>query len=123
MSYNITSINGNFENARIHKDVVQELWDKYEGDLPEINLLEDLLERSEPNEDGYYPITRLSWCSQGSGWAYSILKDYVLTRTEGNMELFLTWEGGQDFTGLRVVDGKVTLCNINWVLVDKVNHE
>ena len=43
----------------------------------------------------------------------------ALQKTKGSAELLLTWEGGDSFTGLRVVDGKVTKHDIRFSLGDE----
>lgn len=51
---------------------------------------------------------RFWFTSDGSGWAFDALLANILPRFTGRADLVVCWEGGDSFTGLRVVDGKVT---------------
>ena len=51
-------------------------------------------------------ITALWWYGEGSGYSYDLLKE-VLALTTGCADLMIVWEGGDDITGLRVLDGDV----------------
>lgn len=45
---------------------------------------------------------------EGSGWAFDALRDVILPRFTGRADIVICWEGGDSYTGLRVVEGKVT---------------
>jgi hypothetical protein len=49
------------------------------------------------------------WCGDGSGYnTYLVLRDKVLPAFRGSADLIITYERGDSFSGLRVVDGQVT---------------
>jgi hypothetical protein len=58
-----------------------------------------------------------SWRASGSGWSYEdVLLKKVLPATRGSADIIYTWEGGDSFTGIRVVDGVVTRHEVEMVL-------
>jgi len=80
-----------------------------DDDLPEICFLDEIDDErffSEDTEEILHP-KHLSWCGSGSGWSVKTLET-LLSHFSGSVDLVLTWEGGDSFSGLRLVDGKVT---------------
>ena len=78
-----------------------------ELDLPEDNMLfEHAKDRLDPDAD--YPVDG-SWGGESSGATYNtLLLATILPATKGNVEIVYTWEGGDSFSGVRVVNGRVT---------------
>ena len=58
--------------------------------------------------DTEYPIGAPRWYGEGSGSRWNLLIEKVLPRTMGRADLVYCWERGEDFIGIRVVDGRVT---------------
>lgn len=63
-------------------------------------------------------VEKLWWSGLGSGATFEHFKT-VLSALRGRVDLLITWEGGDSFTGLRVIDGKVTEMDVEFVLVPK----
>lgn len=59
--------------------------------------------------DVEYPIEQPDWSGAGSGHLWDVLVEKVLPRTLGRADFVYCWEGGDAYTGIRVVDGHVTL--------------
>lgn len=115
MSYNIDTVSYLSGKLTINREVAHGLIVKYRNDLPEDCFLDDL-ELIGPGEDDLV-ITRPSWRGERSGWAYDTLK-VVLARTKGDADLLLIWEGGDNQSGIKVRDGKVTETKVKSVLED-----
>jgi hypothetical protein len=104
MSYNIDSIETLSGSLEIHASdlaVDQREWP------PEDNFIEDVQRQSGDGPFGWLPIKRLAWSGEGSGSTEPLLKT-LLSKTRGSAEFILCWEGGDSFSGLRVIDGVVT---------------
>lgn len=86
-----------------------------EMDCPESSVLDD-----EPfsiggrgpmsfeDRDGHRYFNLVSWCGEGSGSTWETFREEVLPATLGSVDLVVTWERGDHFSGLRVRDGVVT---------------
>ncbi len=63
--------------------------------------------------NGFARLPAFHWYGESSGNLY---QDGTLARfvalTEGEADLFFTWEGGDFFTGLRVRDGATKECDV-----------
>jgi hypothetical protein len=115
MSTNIDSVRVIWQaEFRIRGDVLAELIDAFEDKFPEDCFLNDLVPggdrpwNSEWSPERWYPIVHPNWTGEGSGHTWEILLDKVLPRTMGSADLIFCWEGGSDFSGIRVRDGTVT---------------
>jgi hypothetical protein len=116
MSYNIDSteyLSGG--PLRIHQDVVDMANSELEYRLPEGCFIFDL--GGPPNT--WHDITHPSWVGEGSGNEEDTFK-YLLSQTKGSADILLTWEGGDSFSGLRVVDGTVTEHRVVHMLGEEV---
>ena len=62
----------------------------------------------------------MSWSGDFSGASYEdVLIKKVLPCTKGKIECVMSWEGGDSFTGLQVIDGVVTECDVEFKLVSR----
>lgn len=61
---------------------------------------------------------KLWWYGSGSGSYYNAFIKKVLPRMKGEADLIISWGHGEDITGLRVKDGKVTEHKVGFVLLD-----
>ena len=62
---------------------------------------------------------RLMWSGSGSGSTYEVLRDKILPKVHGWLELVFIWNGGDSITGIAVDDGRVIECEVQYVLVEK----
>jgi hypothetical protein len=69
------------------------------------------------NKDSGRDGNRVRWRGAGSGSTYDTFKNF-LSKTKGNADLVLIWEGGDSVEGLRVRDGVVTSHSVGYVLRD-----
>lgn len=104
-----------------------------ESELPESNILDDSGflgegDEGEPQlDDDYYgedkentPVAvKVSWSGTYSGRSYEHLVEKVLPATTGSADLIFYWEGGDSFSGLRVVEGVVTKHEVVMTLGDE----
>ena len=73
--------------------------------------------------DGIYEIMAIGWETEGSGFLETLAE--ALSYTKGSADIMQVWEGARSvepFTGLRVVDGKVTKRMVNISLGDEVTE-
>lgn len=120
VSYNIDSIDYLGEGVlRIGVAERKSLAKKFRSKMAESNFLEDddAVEAT-PGDPSTLVITHPFWTGEFSGNSEDALLA-ALKKTKGSAELLLTWEGGDSFTGLRVVDGKVTKHEIRFSLGDE----
>lgn len=105
MSYQIDSIEVAYERGfRLAEDVLDALEEAHGDDAPEDNVFD----YREHIASGFLPGKYIAWSGEGSGHAYDLLRDKILSRFEGDADLVLTWEGGDSHSGLRLRDGRVT---------------
>lgn len=103
MSYNIdtsVTLSGSLRILTIHVAGIQHL------DIPEDCFAADLDPYSlEPDQE----IDDVNWRGEGSGHSFrDVLIAEILPLTTGSADVIFTWEGGDSFSGLRIVDGVVT---------------
>ena len=77
-----------------------------EGDLPEDHILTDFIDE-DLEMDKVYEVNP-AWRGTWSGNSYDTLLKKVLPETQGSADIVYTWEGGDYFSGIRVVNGVVT---------------
>jgi hypothetical protein len=102
VSYNIDSweqIGG--EKLRISKKNAAKLRRKFRGESPEIWFVDDL----KFGDDDYAEVD-LGISSEGSGNFFREHMAEVAKVLEGEADFFLTWEGGDSHSGLRIRGGK-----------------
>jgi hypothetical protein len=116
MSYNIDSVDTPVLNAWILKKDLKRLYKKLEGDLPEMNVLEEHLD-DEPDEDGRIKLRSFEWCGTWSGNSWKTLIKQVAPKVMGEVEAIFTWEGGDSIGGLLIKDGKVAEVDVKQQLV------
>lgn len=97
MSYNIDSIEVIHRKGFAIGARYEELADKYADRAPEQSVF----------EDDWNIEKEFWWHGEGSGWAFEALLD-TLSSFDGEVDLVLTWEGGDSHSGLRLRDHKVT---------------
>ena len=125
MSYNI-------DNAAI---LTGQLWLSRDGrewldreELPSTPFEDTLLPESTPRcgpecDDGYALITNFWWSGEGSGNAVECgAFRKLLSFTKGSADILLTWEGGDSFSGYRVVDGVVTRHMVEMTLGEEIDE-
>lgn len=116
MSYNIDSTAVLKCTAKMKATDVYLLLAKHEDDLPECHFLEEMRGVA-PDTDGFIQVDkRFWWYGDGSGRAFKFLCEKVAPCIVGTAEVVFTWEGGDSFSGLRIVDGKVTKHKVKMVL-------
>ena len=91
-----------------------------EGELPEDHLLSDYIDE-EVEMDKVYEVDP-NWRCSRSGNSYDVLLEKVLTETRGSADIVYTWEGGEFFTGVRVLDGVVTRHEVVMTLGDEIKE-
>ncbi len=91
-----------------------------EGDLPGDHLLSDFSDE-EVEMDKVYEV-KPTWRSTWSGNSYDTLLKKVLPETQGSADIVYTWEGGDFFTGVRVVNGVVTQHEVCMALGDELKE-
>ncbi len=65
----------------------------------------------------FLPLKRFFFSGEGSGAAFGAgLLKRILSRTEGSVDLVLTWAGGGAYTGIRSQNGRVTEHDVLTVL-------
>jgi hypothetical protein len=118
VSYNIDSIDiiHRSDDFGIRRSVLFGL-ELVEDDMPESNVIDQLMEVGshtvikDAEDDGRDLLSPkgygLWWYGEGSGRSEDKLKA-VLAAFEGEVDLVLTWEGGDTHSGLRLRDGVVT---------------
>lgn len=111
MSYNIDSVEVLEGSLTIDIEVAKKFKEENEDELPGRNFIEEVVITG---EESAIP----SWCGEGSGWAFNLFKE-ALSLTKGEADLLLTWEGGDEFSGLRVRDGVVREMAVEMSLVEK----
>jgi hypothetical protein len=52
-------------------------------------------------------LENFEWSGEGSGRSYEILEKEIVPLIWGNLEVLITWEGGDSHSGLIVEDGKI----------------
>ncbi len=115
MSYNVDSVKYISGKLSISYEDVVNLLSLYDN-LAESNFLEEIYNTPNPPEDGEIESPR--WNGSGSGRNFDVFVKRVLPRTRGRADLVIIWEGGDDVTGLRVEDGKVTEKKVRMILED-----
>ena len=71
-------------------------------------------------DDGRLEIVQFWWSGEGSGRGTEVLEKEILPRTKGTADILFTWEGGDSFSGLRVIDGRVIECDVVQALRPRV---
>ena len=93
MSYNITSFNViSVKDFRINREV----WKFNFAEIAEIKI------------DINGNVQEIEFRGEGSGHNYKEKMLPFLADSTGILESWIVWEGGDSFSGLRIVDGKVT---------------
>ena len=112
MAYNIGYVEYIGEGRlRINAEKRHKLCKSFGKDIATQNFLDDddYVEEVEelPGRTEELLITKPLWVGTGSG---STVENFykALAETHGSADLLLTWAEGDSYTGLRVVDGKVT---------------
>ena len=109
MSYNINSVyilSSDGFRAPVKKLLrLQRNLEKNGEYVAELNPFDEL----DPDQEYYEPTNAdFPYSGTGSGYAEHLLVDKILPLFEGKADLLFTWEGGKSFSGVRVVNGKVT---------------
>lgn len=115
MSYNIDSIDyiGDDRLAISGEQFARLALNVPRKDRPAGDFISDLKE-DEPSQ----VLHRISWQGECSGYTFHLFI-HALSLTTGKAELVICWEGVDSYTGLRIVDGKVTKHKI----VMRLGHE
>ena len=94
------TISGGLTISSSNRDKLIEEWK--EVTTPEDNFIEDLDTECVADQ-----VVDPVWYGEFSGSTFPYFLD-VLTYTYGSIEIIVTWEGGEDVQGIRVVEGVVT---------------
>lgn len=121
MSYNIDSVDiVASDGFRIARAEWEALAEENEADLPEISFLDDQWATDCCVPDGEFLVPkRMWWSGEGSGHSEELFMS-LLASFKGNADLVLTWEGGDSFSGLRLVDSVVTEHKVTMSLGEQV---
>ncbi len=125
MSYNITNVHVLKLDATIPAKDVKRLFKDFKEDFPEncfLSYLEgeadDALMEGEPKKQ--LEIPNFYWSDDWSGHSYEdILIKKVAPLIHGEIEAVFVWEGGDDFSGLKIKDGFVIECDVEYKLIPK----
>jgi hypothetical protein len=121
MSTNITSVETrSFDPWMTSRDVVR-LLHEHRDELPECCFLEDVEAEAVMSlaGDSRVSLPSLDWYGGGSGYSLPLLLEIIAPFIHGRVEAIFTWEGGEEATGVIVLDGKVTECDVVQTLVPK----
>lgn len=112
MSYNIDSAKYISGSLSINGRDAIFLRDAHKREMPESNFLDEI---KVVDPDALYPIQYPWWQGEGSGRSRELFK-HVLTKTQGEAEILIVWEGGDCVSGLHVRNGTVTEKAVRFVL-------
>lgn len=122
MSYNIDAIEIlSSEGLSISRERLGELRVTCaDDDLPECSIFDDDWPGfcCEERNGVLFP-KLLWWAGDGSGSSADLFTD-ILREFSGSVDLLITWEGGDSFSGLRLCDGVVTRRAVKHALGDEV---
>ncbi len=124
MSYNISSVKILKINAYMLAGDIILLHSNEHQDLPESCFLKDLYEEASDKIKNSSPLaqiklTKLNWCHSWSGMSFDVLINNIAPMIKGNAEVVFIWEGGDSISGLKINDGIVTKCDVEFVLREK----
>lgn len=125
MSYNVTAIDiVTSEGFGIPRTVWRELalGPNSKPELaPEISFLTPNWPASGDCEEirGILFVNRISWHGEGSGRTWGFFTESLI-KFLGSADLIVTWEGGDSRSGVRLVNGKVTMHKVISVLGEEV---
>jgi hypothetical protein len=111
MSFNIISVDAKEIDCWLTGKELRSLYRKHEGDLPEINLFEDL-DLLGPADDEKVVIPNLSWCGTWSGNSYPVFQEILLS-LHGAAKFSVTWEDGST-EYFRLADGALEDVEVEW---------
>jgi hypothetical protein len=117
MSHNIDSIEIVFSlDFGISREKLDELLERYDEQqfdgeyIAEGNIFDMIADNHRDwsqEKNGFIYLYNFWWYGEWSGSSAEDLYK-LLTEFEGDADLVLVWEGGEDFTGVRLRDGVVT---------------
>jgi hypothetical protein len=122
MPYNIDNVEAKVLDAWIKAvDVMQLLQYK---DLPENCFLRDMKKAAYKALAADKPYAHISlpnfwWAGERSGTSWPLL-DGIASFIYGHVEAIITWEGGDDVTGIIIKDGVLVECDVVQTLVPRV---
>jgi len=124
VSYNIDSVETPVLDAWMTARDIVALHDEHARNLPEDCFLYDLLKAAKKSLLAGAPETPvrlvgLAWRCEGSGRSVEILEKKIAPCIHGRVDAIFTWECGDSFSGLRIVDGLVTKCDVSMTLIPK----
>ena len=127
MSYNITHIEELKLKAWMHAADVKRLRKQFKDQLPEVCFLLKDGGCSPPRpglvklkDQERYRLKHLWWSGEGTGHSYyDIFLEHVAPCIQGEVQIAITWEGGDSLSGLKIKDGVVTKCDVKHKLVPK----
>ena len=124
MSYDVDSVTEVVLDAWMLARDVLEFHGKYEDrGLPQDNFLTSMLGAAEDactngRADEPIPIEVFDWSGESSGCSYAaVLVEEIAPRITGIVEVIVTWDSGDSFTGLLIKDGKVAECDVEMRVV------
>lgn len=122
MPYNIDNVETKVLDAWIEAVHVLRLL-KYKG-LPENCFLRDMKQAAYAaialgKHDAPIALPNFWWAGQRSGTSWPLLDD-IASFIHGHVEAIITWEGGDDVTGIIIKDGVITECDVVQTLVPRV---
>ncbi len=120
---NVTYLSGKLTITR--ENVIKGLALFAEDYLPEVGFLASFIWDGRKDVDpttlpgGDLEIETPGFCGEGSRQIFDVI-DELYALTKGSADILFTWEGGEDLTGLRVRDGKVTKHEVVQALGDEL---
>lgn len=105
---------------RIRARDVLRLYNDGDHSMAECNFVEDLMSKAEaakPSDE--LAIENFAWSGEGSGLSFGYFKKEVAPKLLGKADLLFTWEDGEWVEGYRLEDGKLTECDVQFVLTPK----
>ena len=105
MSYNIIAAKLIDGECSISAKILKKLNERFNGDLPEINFIDEYIDNIE-NEEEDVIIEDVSWCGTWSGNSFRLYTNTILPKLKGWAKIRVVWEDGEIFN-ITLKDGKV----------------
>lgn len=118
MSYNITHCETLKCNAWISAKNMEEILEHEYDWFPERSFITDA-KPFKIAKAGKFVIKKFDFSGECSGTLFSYFLENVAPKIKGELEVILTWEGGESITGLRIKNGTITQPKVVKSLADE----